>query len=163
MQRRLIFVSPLIIAALFGAQAQAETVAEKPVEVWASPGIYSHHFNRGKDLREDNIGPGVEVMLADDHLLMAGSFINSNRARTHYAAYQWRPLHWQVAGARVSAGVVAGVFDGYPNYRNGGAFAVAMPLLAVEGGRFGVNFALIPTIANRLDGAIAIQVKLRVW
>ena len=59
--------------------------------------------------------------------------------------------------------VALGAFDGYPNYRNGGWFVAPLPVVAIEGGRFGVNLSLIPTIRNRLDGALSIQVKLRVW
>jgi hypothetical protein len=95
--------------------------------------------------------------------VIGGTYINSNRARTHYGAYEWRPLHWQIAGLDVGAGVAVGAFDGYPNYRNGGWFVAPLPLLAIEGTRFGVNLSVIPTIKNRLDGALAIQVKLRVW
>jgi len=132
-------------------------------QVWLNPGIYSQHFDTSKHLRNNNIGFGAEVALTRDHLLMAGSFINSNRARTHYAAYQWRPLHWQFAGLDVGAGIAVGAFDGYPNYRNGGWFVAPLPLLSIEGRRLGANIALIPTIANRFDGAVAVQLKLRVW
>ncbi len=149
---------------LFAATAQAGTAAEDSLpQVWLNPGIYSQHFDSGKGLRNNNIGFGAEVLLANDHALMAGSFINSNRARTHFGAYQWRPLHWDVAGFRVGAGIAVGAFDGYPNYRDGGWFVAPLPLLSVEGKTFGANISLIPTIAHRFDGAVAVQVKLRVW
>jgi hypothetical protein len=38
-----------------------------------------------------------------------------------------------------------------------------MPLLSVEGKRFGANFTVVPTIKDRIDGAVAVQLKLRVW
>jgi hypothetical protein len=137
--------------------------ADFATQVWVTPGIYSWHFDRSKDLREDNVGLGVEVALAEDHAVMGGTYINSNRARSHYAAYGWRPLHWQFSGTGVSAGILAGAFDGYPNYRNGGWFVAPLPILSVEGRYLGANLTVIPTIKNRLDGAIAIQIKLRVW
>jgi hypothetical protein len=132
-------------------------------QVWLNPGIYSQHFDSSKGLRNNNIGFGGELVLANDHLLMAGSFINSNRARSHYAAYEWRPLHWQFGGFNVGAGVALGAFDGYPNYRRGGWFVAPLPLLSVEGKTFGANISVIPTVANRFDGAIAVQFKMRVW
>jgi hypothetical protein len=95
--------------------------------------------------------------------LMAGSFINSNRARTHFGAYEWRPLHWQLAGFNVGAGIAVGAFNGYPNYHNGGWFVAPLPLLSIEGKTFGANIGVIPTIANRFDGAIVVQIKMRVW
>lgn len=144
------------------ANAHADA-GERGYSLWLSPGIYSRHFERGKNLREDNVGPGLEAAFGSDHVLMAGSFANSNRTRSRYAGYQWRPLHWQPAGLRMSLGIAAGAFDGYPNYRGGAWFAAALPVLAVQGERFGVNVFAVPTIARRLDGAIAVQVKLRVW
>jgi hypothetical protein len=145
-----------------GARAD-EAKAEFAPQVWINPGIYAAHFDRDKDLRNNNVGFGAEVMLTNDHVLLAGSYANSNWARTHYFGYQWRPLHWQPAGLNVSGGIIVGAFDGYPNYRDGGWFVAPLPVLSIEGDRFGVNLALVPTISNRLDGAIAIQVKLRVW
>ena len=160
-RRRALFV---ICPILFAATAQAGAAPEEyRPQVWLNPGIYAYHFDSSKGLRNDNVGFGAEVLLANDHELMAGSFINSNRARTHYAAYEWRPLHWQFTGFNVSAGVAVGAFDGYPNYRNGAWFVAPLPLLSIEGKTFGANIGLIPTIANRFDGAIAIQVKVRVW
>ena len=154
----------LFFATLAPAGAQEnDAPPEFSPRVWISPGIYSYHFDRSKDLRDDNWGLGVEVTLAPDHAVIAGNYINSNWERTHYAAYGWRPLHWQVAGLELSAGVALGAFDGYPNYRDGGWFVAALPLLAVEGRYFGVNLTVIPTIQNRLDGALSVQFKLRVW
>jgi len=146
--------------ALSGAAAAG---TEFSPQVWLNAGQFSYHFDRSLDLREDNVGFGAEVLVAPDHALMAGTFINSNRARSHYAAYQWRPLHWEPAGIHVSAGIVIGAFDGYPNMRNGGWFIGAMPVLSVEGKWFGANFTIIPTIKDRIDGAVAVQIKLRVW
>lgn len=137
--------------------------AEFSPQVWVTPGIYAWHFNRSKNLRDDNVGLGAEVALAEDHSVMAGSYINSNRERSHYAAYAWRPLHWQPADLQVSAGILVSAFNGYSHYRNGGWFIAPLPMLSVEGRYIGVNFTVIPTISNRLDGAFAIQVKLRVW
>lgn len=151
-------------AALCGAAiASGAGAAEFAPQLWINPGMYSYHFNRHSDYRENNIGLGAEVLLTDDHALMAGSFINSDRQRSRYGLYEWRPLHWPVQGVKLSAGLAAGAFDGYPRYREGAWFAAALPLLSVEGERLGVNFAIVPTIRNRLSGALAIQLKLRLW
>ena len=151
----------LVSLPLVASRAQADD----PVmpQVWLNPGIFSYHFDRTKDLREDNVGFGAEVVLHDDHSLLAGSIINSDRRRSRYGAYHWRPLHWRIAGLRVSAGLAVGVFDGYPRYRDGGRFVAPLPLLALEGDRMGANIAIIPTLGNRLNGAVAIQFKLKIW
>lgn len=157
-------IAVLLCVAVCSATARAEVAPENSaLQVWLNPGIYSQHFDSSKGLRNSNIGLGAEVLLARDHVLMGGSFINSNRARTHYAAYEWRPLHWQFAGFDMGAGIAVGAFDGYPNYRNGAWFVAPVPMLAIEGKTFGANLSLIPTVAKRFDGALAVQIKLRVW
>jgi hypothetical protein len=154
----------MLCSVLFATAAQAAATPEPSLpQVWINPGLYSQHFDSSKGLRNNNIGLGAEVLLADDHALMGGTFINSNGARTRYAVYEWRPLHWQFAGFNIGAGIAVGAFDGYPNYRSGGWFVAPLPLLAVEGKTFGANIAVIPTVANRFDGAIAVQIKLRLW
>ncbi len=132
-------------------------------EVWVNPGIYSRHFDRGLNYREKNWGFGAEVRVAQEHSALAGSFINSERERTRYVAWHWRPWSWDVAGAKVSAGVIAGAFDGYPRYKEGKWFPAAMPVMSVEKGRLGANFSVLPDIPNRMSGAVAVQVKLKVW
>lgn len=154
----------LLFSALLCADAHADDAPKEfSPRVWLSPGIYSQHFDHSKDLRNDNWGLGVEVALAPDHALIGGNYINSNGGRTYYGVYEWRPLHWQLASLEVSAGILAGAFDGYPNYHDGGWFVAALPVLAVESRYLGVNLSVIPTLPHRLDGALSIQFKLRVW
>ncbi len=154
----------LFLTALFCAGARADENSGRTVpQVWISPGIYSHHFDPSKNLRNDNPGPGIEFAAARNHVYQAGSYINSVRARTYYAFYAYRPLHWQVGSAELSAGIALGAFNGYSGYRDGAWFVAPLPLLSIEGRRLGVNMSIIPTIENRLDGAFSIQVKLRVW
>ena len=154
----------LMFGAVWPALATgAEGDAGFNTRVWLSPGIYSRHFDQSKNLRDGNPGLSAEVDLARDHSVLAGTYINSNRARTQFAAYAWRPLHWQVAGVDVRAGGLVGAFDGYPNYRNGGWFVAPLPMLSIEGRYVGANVSIIPTIRNRLDGALSVQLKFRVW
>ncbi|MBC7803862.1 MAG: hypothetical protein H7Y16_08315 [Candidatus Parcubacteria bacterium] len=155
--------SALFLVSLLLGGGRSQAADPSVPQVWLNPGVFSYHFDRNKDLREDNTGVGVEVVMHDDHSLQAGTIINSDRQRSRYAAYHWRPLHWDVAGFRVSAGLALGAFDGYPRYRDGGWFIAPLPIVAVEGKRFGANIAVIPTLGNRLNGAVAVQFKLRVW
>jgi len=155
-------VAIISVFAGIGAPSSALAADFSP-EVWLTPGIYSWHFNRSKDLRDDNWGLGAEVALAEDHAVMAGSYINSSRERSRYVAYAWRPLHWHPANLNVGAGILISAFDGYSNYRDGAWFVAPLPVLSVEGRYLGVNFSLIPTIKDRLDGAFAVQLKVRVW
>ena len=131
--------------------------------MWVNPGFYSQHFKSGGNFRSDNWGVGAEMVLAPDHAVLAGSFINSDSTRSKYGAYWWRPLHWKFNEVGMHVGVVAAALDGYPNYRNGGWFIAPLPAVAIEGGRVGANVMLVPTIKNRVQGAIALQLKIRVW
>jgi hypothetical protein len=150
-----------LCALVFASRALCQ---ENTPRVWINPGMYSYHFDRSAHYRENNIGFGAEAIIAKDHGVMAGTFINSDRARSRYAAYQWRPLHWQpFENIGVSAGLLLGAFDGYPRMRDGGWFVAPLPLLAVEGKRLGANFTIVPNYGNRLHGAVSVQIKLRVW
>lgn len=150
--------------ALLASEVRAgQPVDVSAVQVWLNPGSFSYHFVRDKNLREDNTGFGAELTLTEEHALGAGSFINSDRRRSRYGAYLWRPLLWKAYNVKLYAGIAVGGFDGYPKYRDGGWFPAALPMLTVEGGALGANLFLVPTIANRLSGAVSLQLKLRVW
>jgi hypothetical protein len=136
---------------------------QSSLRLWLNPGFFSYHFDRSKNLREDNWGVGVEAVLAPDHAVMAGNYINSDGERSRYAAYQWRPLHWRPYDIDVSAGIALGAFDGYPKVNDGGWWVAPLPLLAIEGRRLGANFSIVPTINDKLHGAVVLQIKLRVW
>jgi len=154
----------LVCAGIFGTAVQlGAAAADFSPQVWINPGIYSYHLDRDTDYREDNVGFGVEVLITDDHMIMGGSFINSNGERSRYGLYTWRPLHWEVSTVRFSAGISLAALDGYTAYHNGDWFVAPVPLLAIEWKRLGVNFTFVPKVHESLDTAIGIQVKLRVW
>lgn len=153
----------LIFASLAGMSSACAADSEPSPQVWLNAGFLSWHFQRDENLRGDNWGVGVEVVLKPDHGVMAGNFINSDGDRSHYGAYLWRPLHWRPYGIDVSAGVALAAFDGYQNVNNGGWFVAPLPLLAVEGRRLGANFTIVPTISDKVHGAVVLQLKLRVW
>jgi len=155
----------LVRAAVLGTAVQSgvAAAADSWPQVWINPGVYSYHFDRDTDHREDNTGIGIELQITEDHMLVAGSYINSDYARTYYGIYAWRPLHWEVSSVRISAGIGVAAFNGYPSYRDGDWFVAPLPLLAVEWKRLGVNLTFVPEVHENLDAAIAIQLKLRLW
>jgi hypothetical protein len=142
---------------------QSARSEESSTQVWVNPGFYSQHFKSSGSFRSDNWGVGAELALSPEHAALTGSFINSDGRRSQYGAYWWRPVHWKYNDVGVHAGVVAAALDGYPNYRSGGWFVAPIPALAIEGGRVGANVMVVPTIKNRVQGAIAVQLKIRVW
>jgi hypothetical protein len=157
-RRRPVVAMACLIVALLASSA-AVRAEEAKASVWLSPGFLSHHFDRSAGYREDNIGFGAEVDLPRQTMVQAGSYINSDRLRTHYAGGAWSPIEF----GPLRLGVYAGAFDGYPLMRNGGWFLAALPILSYRGDRLGVNFTAIPNYGNKLHGAFVGQILLRVW
>lgn len=153
----------VVLAFLASSSSAHAEDAQSSLQVWLNPGYFSWHFDSSKDFRHDNWGIGAEAVLAPDHAVMAGNYINSDGQRSRYAAYQWRPLHWRPHDIDISAGVVLSVIDGYPRMNNGGWYLALLPLLVVEGKRVGANFSVVPTIKDKIDGAVVLQIKVRVW
>ena len=144
------------------SSAHAEDTPPSP-QVWINAGFLSWHFESDEDLRGDNWGVGAEVVLKPEHAVMGGNYLNSDGERSNYLAYLWRPLHWRPYGIDVRAGIAIGAFEGYESANNGGWYVVPVPLLAVEGRYLGANFTIVPTIKDKVHGAIVMQLKLRVW
>ena len=157
------FLGALAALCAFAAGAQERPLAltESKPEVWLNAGMLSYHFDRDKHYREFNYGLGAEAIFSADHAALIGTYKNSESHQTHYIGYEYRPLHWQPGGVKVSAGLAVSFLDGYPMENNGGWFIAPFPVLAVEGKRVGANFILIPNIKH--GGAIAMQLKLKAW
>ncbi len=126
-------------------------------EVWVNPGFYSHHFDKEKNLNNNNHGLGVEVGITDTYSLTAGVFENSDRATSHYLGAYVMPYR---LGA-LKAGVAVGAFNGYPKMREGGWFPAVIPTLAIEGPRVGLNVSFVPKIGDRVNSALTFQVKFK--
>jgi hypothetical protein len=147
----------LSVCSLVSAAADAEPTPQ----IWLNAGFLSYHADRSQDYREDNIGLGMETMFTPDHGFFLGTYINSDDARSHYAMYQWRPLHGHLRSVSVSGGLIAGVLDGYAR-NDGGWFFGAAPVLFFDGERFGANLVVIPN-SEPERRLVALQLKLRVY
>ena len=150
----------VVLVASTHAQGQtADPAADSPPPsaLWINAGALSYHFDRAKDYNENNSGVGLEYHLDSETSLMVGTFRNSLRHDTNYAAVNWQPLvrgNWKL-------GLVMGVLDGYPGVNHGDYFAGALPILSYEGKRFGFNLGIIPDVAD-VDGAVVVQLKMRI-
>ena len=91
-----------VFACLFACSSAALAKDSEPVQVWLDPGFFSYHLKEG-NYRQDNYGFGVGVFVAPEHGFLAGTFLNSNDERSHYAAYHWRPWGRTTAGVSVRA------------------------------------------------------------
>ncbi len=127
-------------------------------DIWINPGFYSHHFDKSKDLNNNNTGFGVEATISNTYSLTAGVFENSNRETSHYIGAYVMPFQ---RGA-FKAGAAVGAFDGYPKMREGGWFPAIVPTMAIEGRRVGLNVFLIPKIGDKVNSALAFQLKFNI-
>jgi hypothetical protein len=150
--------SPLAAAAPTDeAPRSIVTIPEKDLgKVWVNIGGFSSHFARDKGYNENNVGFGIEYRQTPEIAFMAGSYYNSVRKTTNYAAVSWQP--WTVWDWKLGAAI--GLMDGYPALESGGTFFAALPMATYEGKRFGVNLGVIPDMP-KVDGAIVIQFKFR--
>jgi hypothetical protein len=125
--------------------------------LWINAGFYSAHFDTDQGLRNANPGIGFEYRIDDTWSATAGRFRNSNNANSNYVGAYYQPWTW----AGVKLGVVAGVFNGYPNAYGGGWFPALIPTASLEGQHWGLNVALVPPLKDRLYGAVSFQLKYR--
>lgn len=140
----------LLLPALACAQADIS-------QVWINPGFYSLHFDRNKGLEDFNPGIGIEWPIDKTFSATAGRFRNSDREYSNYIGLYVMPFEFH----GVKLGAVVGGFDGYQMTNNGGWFPALIPTAAIEGKHWGLNVAIIPSIKNKLYGAISFQLKYR--
>jgi hypothetical protein len=84
-----------IVASCLALVSPAVLSEDDYPRVWLNPGFFSYHFDRDKDLREDNWGFGAEVELMErDHVTWVTNgarSTGSQRAWTCTSARFWRP------------------------------------------------------------------------
>jgi hypothetical protein len=134
------------------AQAQMD-----PSKLWLNAGFYSAHFDTNKGLRNPNPGIGLEYALDDNWSVTTGRFINSDNAHSNYLGAYYQPWH---LGA-FKLGVVGGAFNGYPKAFNGGWFPAVLPVASWELRNLGMNVMVVPSLKDRLYGAVSFQLKYR--
>ena len=128
-------------------------------QLWINLGMASSHFQQDKNFNSGNWGLGLEYRFNTVASVTAGRFYNSDRQYSNYAGVYYQP----VAIGPIKIGAVIGGFNGYPSANNGGWFAAALPAFTWEGDWVGANVFVIPTIGDRVHGAISLQLKLKVF
>ena len=141
------------LALMGGAQAWGLDVRQ----AWINPGFYSYHLQRDKDLNNVNTGLGFELPLTDTYSVTAGVFHNSDHATSHYVGVYAMPYRL----GPFKAGAVIGGFNGYPKAFDGGWFPAILPVLSMEGRQLGLNISFVPTVGDKLHGAVSFQLKYR--
>jgi hypothetical protein len=128
-------------------------------ELWINPGMYSYHFQKDQNLNNNNWGIGFEYRFNSIASATIGNFKNSDNGHSSYAGIYYQPI----AIGFVKLGVVAGGFNGYQSTNNGGWFPAVLPALTIEKDRLGANLFLIPTVGDRVHGAISFQLKVKLY
>ncbi len=163
--KKLLCASLLLFTLFHPAMAEdtflgMDLIDSQPVnDVWIDSGFYSYHFDRNANLQSNNYGLGAEYHFSTVSAVTAGRFYNSDRAYSNYAGLYYQPL----ALGPLHLGVVAGGFNGYPHMKNGNWFLAAIPMASAEWGRFGLNITVVPTLKDRLYGAVSVQLKVKIW
>ena len=132
---------------------------ESKNEIWVNPGMYSEHFQKNQNLNSNNSGLGLEYRFSTVASATIGNYKNSNNCHSNYVGLYYQPI----AIGPVKLGVVGGGFNGYQSSNNGGWFPAVLPALTVEEGRFGVNLFVIPTVGDRIHGAVSLQIKIKLY
>ncbi|MED5618658.1 hypothetical protein [Ideonella sp. BN130291] len=160
--------APLTLAAGLAGPAIAQADASPAVsgferELWVATGFRSHHTAHASRYNQRNDGLGLEWRWSPQVQFNAGHYRNSVRHGSTYAQVAWTPLDTALpSDFRVRGGASVGVINGYPKVRHGGYFATLVPVMSLEWQRVGINFLYIPSVGKRVDGAYAVQLKLRV-
>ena len=151
----------LFTSNLASAQERLISIVEPEArsQIWINPGFVSYHFDQNKNLNNGNWGAGAEYRFNTVASATIGRFYNSNREYSNYAGLYYQPI----AIGPIKLGTVLGGFNGYPQTNSGGWFAAVLPALTWEGNRVGANVFLIPTMGDRVNGAISVQLKLKVF
>ena len=160
MQRFVLAMCWLLTCGVAMAESpQTQNDAPGKTAIWVNGGMFSRHFERNRGFRENNYGFGVEAAFSDTNAATAGYFRNSDDVNSNYIGWVWKP--WALGPAKL--GLVVAAFDGYPRVNNGGWFPAAFPVASLEYHAVGVNLIVIPTVGDRLHGAVVAQFKLRIW
>lgn len=135
--------------------------------IWLSSGFFSYHPRPPRTgasypkYNNTNVGFGVEVDIPDLGKFVAGNYRNSVYERSNYFGYLMAVKSWEYKDIRFQPGVVLGGIDGYPGYNGGRLSPLMLPVFAIDGSRFGINFVYVPPVGA--SDAFSVQFKFRLF
>jgi hypothetical protein len=157
-----VLLAPFFLGPAYAQESNSwiKFIDPKPkTEVWVNPGFYSYHFQKDQNLNNNNWGVGLEYRFNTVASATIGNFKNSDNGHSSYAGIYYQPI----AIGPIKLGVVAGGFNGYQSTNNGGWFPAVLPAITIEEGRFGANVFFIPTVGDKVHGAISFQLKIKLY
>jgi hypothetical protein len=131
---------------------------ERKNELWLNAGMHSYHYDKSQSFNNNNVGFGAEYQFSSVASVTVGGFKNSDSSHSNYAGIFWQPLSISL----IRVGLAGGGFNGYSSTNNGGWFPAVFPVATIEWRRIGANVFFIPTVGDRVHGAISLQLKLKV-
>jgi hypothetical protein len=152
-----------LLSAGFMSPAKADDIpvpslqSSKRNQFWFNFGGLSQHFENSSRFNQQNFGFGLEYQVDRARYLVLGEYQNSVHGSTRYAGGGWMPLTY----GPFKIGAIAGVADGYPKMRGGRFFPIILPVMAIETKYVGANFVIMPSVAGKVSGCVAMQLKLR--
>lgn len=157
----LVMVSGVSGAAEKAGNADVRAETDTASQIWLTTGFRSYHFKRDAGYNENNNGIGLEWRFNREQAVVVGTYDNSVRRDSRYLHYVWTPINLDP----IRLGAAAGIIDGYPEM-NRGKFAFSLiPVASLHFKIFshdaGLNLVYIPTITQRVDGSLALQLKIR--
>ena len=158
----MLLLAPFFLGPAYAQESNtwSEFVELKPKnELWVNPGMYSYHFQKDQNLNNNNWGLGLAYRFNSVASATIGNFKNSDNDRSSYVGVYYQPI----AIGPIKLGVVAGGFNGYQSTNNGGWFPAVLPAITIEEGRFGANVFFIPTVGDKVHGAISFQLKVKLY
>lgn len=130
-------------------------------QIWLTTGFRSYHFKRDAGYNENNAGIGLEWRFNPKQAVVVGGYDNSVRRNSRYLHYVWTPINLDP----IRLGAAAGIIDGYPDMNKGKLAFSLIPVASLHFKIFsheaGLNLVYIPTVTQRVDGSLALQLKIR--
>jgi hypothetical protein len=147
------------------AEPEAARGSSASPSVWLLSGFLSRHLANQDQYDQRNTGLGLAYEQNENWALAGGVFHNSLGDRSRYIQAQWTPsaIQGRWGDLRIKPGISAGVVDGYKVVRDGKVFLSALPFVKFEYGRLGMQVIYVPTIGGKVDGAVALQLSLRIF
>lgn len=139
-----------IRAAVAGLAILAASVSAQAAEYFLLVPFTSHHFSGSYN--EVNPGIGLDVRLWGDHGVQVGTYYNSIRRQTVYAAANVGLLRYE----NVRLGLLAGGMTGYPISK-----VFIAPTLSYEGKRWGVDATFLAGKVAGGDNAVGFSFRYR--
>lgn len=161
----------IVLALLTSGTAQANPSAidggSTQGKLWVTSGFFSKHLSTDhapkRGYNETNSGIGVEYVVNDNWRIAGGTYKNSVYRDSRYLQAVWSPDATSInfTGGRLALGVAAGLIDGYPMLNHGKVSPALLPVASLEYKLVGVNLTYIPTVGSNIDGAVALQFKVK--